>query len=500
MKKFSLWLAALAVAITVTACTDTGTKSAQKHPAPVMKLPVTTASEEAREQFMSGMHATDMGRLIDARGYFEKAVQKDPAFAFAYLALANASNSLTEFTTNLKKAEEAASGASREEQLLIELTRKGFNNDIEGQLATAKTLVELAPESPRTWLALAGVQSGLNQHAEARQSIARAIEIAPSMAAAHMQAGNSYLFGEPKDLNQAEQHIQKAIELAPNEPNPYDLLGDVHRAQGQLEKARDAYTEASKYSGADGSPFQQRGHVNSFLGDYEAARADYDKSIAMARANEAPSYGVYKAFVHVYAGDPSAAIGELKTLASKIDKMDIPEPIGFKIFALGSATNIALHHRMIDEAATLIADWSSLMRTQSEQVGTDVFRRGQEAGIAYIEGMLAVKKGKFDAAEEKANAIAKLLEPDANPRKMESVHELRGAIALEQGRHAEAAEHFRHGNDENDIYIKYLLAKSLEGAGQTGEAMKLFQQVATHNFNAVGFALTRKEAMMKAGS
>ena len=361
-------------------------------------------------------------------------------------------------------------------------------------------MVELAPESPRTWLALAGVQSGLNQHAEARQSIARAIEIAPSMAAAHMQAGNSYLFGEPKDLNQAEQHIQKAIELAPKEPNPYDLLGDVHRAQGQLEKARDAYTEAGKYSGADGSPFQQRGHVNSFLGDYEAARADYDKSIAMGRANEAPNYGVYKAFVHMYAGDPSAAIGELKTLASKIDKMDIPEPTGFKIFALGSATNIALHHRMINEAEMLIADWSSLMRAQSEQVGTDVFRRGQEAGIAYIEGMLAVKKGKFDAAEEKANAIAKLLGPDANPRKMEPVHELRGAIALEQGRHAEAAEHFRQGNHKNDIYVKYLLARSLEGAGQTGEAMKLYQQVATHNFNAVGFALTRKEAMMKAGS
>jgi tetratricopeptide (TPR) repeat protein len=93
-----------------------------------------------------------------------------------------------------------------------------------------------------------------------------------------------------------------------------------------------------------------------------------------------------------------------------------------------------------------------------------------------------------------------LVEPDANPRKMEPVHELRGAIALEQGHYAEAAEHFRQGNHENDIYIKYLLAKSLEGAGQTDEAMKLYQQVANYNFNDVYFALTRKEAMMKVGS
>jgi len=498
MKKLRLWFAALAIVITVTGCTNNGSESAQQQSAPVMVLPVTTISDEARELFMSGVYAMDMGRGIDARGYFEKAVQIDPGFAFAYLNLAFTSNSLEKFTMNLKKAEEAVSGASPEEQLLIEITLKGFDNDVDGQLATAKELFKTAPESPRACLALAGVQSGMNQHAEARQSMTRAIELAPGMAAAYMQACNSYLFGEPRDLDQAEQHIQKAVELAPKEANPYDLLGDVYRAQGQLEKARDAYTEASKYSGDDGSPFQQRGHVNSFLGDYEAARADYDKAIAMGRGNQTASFGVYRAFVHVHAGDASAAMDELKGLAAKIDQMDIPEPIGLKIFAFGSAMNIALHHGMTDEAETLIADWSALMRVQSEKVGTDEFHRSQEAGIAYIEGMLAVKKGEFDKADEKANEVARLVEPDANPRKMEPVHEVRGAIALELGRYEEAAEHFQQGNHKNNIYIKYHLAKALEGAGQTDQAMKLYEDVATWNFNGIGAALTRKEAMNKA--
>ena len=153
---------------------------------------------------------------------------------------------------------------------------------------------------------------------------------------------------------------------------------------------------------------------------------------------------------------------------------------------------------MTDEAEALITDWSALMRVQSEKVGTDEFHRGQEAGIAYIEGMLAVKKGEFDKAEEKANEIARLVEPDANPRKMEPVHEVRGAIALERGRSREAAEHFRQGNHENNIYIKYHLAKALEGADQTDQAMKLYEDVASWNFNSVGLALTRKEAMNKA--
>ena len=511
MKNRRLWFAALTIIVTVAGCSSKYNVSSKPPPepvmvppepamvlpSPVMVLPVTTTSDEAREQFMSGLYAMDMGRIIDARVYFEKAVELDTAFVLAYLNLANAANSIEMFNMNLRKAEKAASGASREEQILIEIARKGFDNDVEGQLTSANELLEIAPESPRANLSLAGVQSGMNRHDEARQSMTRAIALAPDMAAAHMQAGNSYLFGEPRDLDRAEQYMLKAADLAPNEPIPYDLLGDVYRAQGQLEKARDAYTQAGQYSGDDGLPFQQRAHVNSFLGDYEAARADYDKAISMARANQAAVFGVFRAFVHVHAGDPSAAIDELKWLTAEIDKMDIPGPTGTKIFSLGSATNIALHHGMIDEAETLIADWSALMHVQSEKVGTDEFRRAQMAGIAYIEGMLAVKKGEFDKANEKANEIAKLVEPDANPRKMEPVHEMRGAIALEQSNYEEAAGHFQMGNHENNIYIKYHLAKALEGAGQTDQAMKLYEDVATWNFNGAGAALTRKEAIDK---
>jgi len=505
MNNHRLWFAALMIIVTVAGCTSKAKVSSEQMlesvmtmPAPVMVLPVTTTSDEAREQFMSGLHAMDMARFFDARRYLEKAVMLDPAFALAYLNLANSANSFEMFTTNLRKAEETASSASREEQLQIEITRKGFDNDVEGQLSSAMELLEIAPESPRANLYLAGVQTGMNQTAEARESIARAIVLAPNMASAHMQAGNSYLFGEPRDLNQAEQFMQKAADLVPHEPNPYDLLGDVYRAQGQLEMARVAYTMAGTYSGDDGLPFQQRGHVNSFLGDFEAARADYDKAISMARANQAATFGVFRAFVHIHAGDPSAAIDELKWLTAEIDKMDIPGPTGIKIFALASATNIALHHGMIDEAEALIADWSALMYLQSDNVGTDEFRRAQMAGIAYIDGMLAVKKGEFDKASDKYNEIARLVEPDANPRKMEPVHELMGAIELEQGHYKEAAEHFQMGNHENNIYIKYHLAKALEGAGQTDQAMNLYEDVATWNFNGVGAALTRKEAIDKA--
>ena len=496
-----LWTTALVLALPLAGCGDVESPPASDDVTAAaevpMAMPVTTASDEARDAFMEGMQAFDMQRGIDAQAHFARAVELDPDFALAHAMQANSASSLAQFNESLDAAERAAAGASRAEQLFIEMMRQGADNNQEGALATARALTDEVPESPRAWLALANRQAGMNDHAAARQSAGRALELAPGMVTAHLQLANSYMFNTPVDLDQAAQHAQQAIDLAPTEPMPHDILGDVYRAQGRLEEARDAYTEAANHSRDDGSPYQQRGHVNSFLGDFEAARADYDRSIEMARDNQAPSFGVYRAFVHVHAGDPEAAIEELRALADEIDGMDIPEPTGLRIFALGSAARIALHHGMTDEAGALLTDWSALMRAQAEATESEAFGRGQEAAIAYNEALLAVERGDYAAAEAKAEEITRLVEPDANPRKMEPVHEVRGMIALEQGNHAAAVEHLRQGNVENSIYVKYLLAQALEGAGETEEAMSLYADVASWNFNDVGGALTRRAAMEK---
>ncbi len=462
----------------------------------IMAIPVSTSSDAAKTHFLQGMDALDMARGIDAREHFAQAVAADPAFALGYLELAGVGSSLQQFTSNLQKAEEHAASASRPEQLMIEITRKGSNNDVEGQLRAAEELAQVATESPRAWMILAGVQSTLNRHGEARASLAKAIELAPSLAAAHIQLGNSYLFNEPRDLAQAEAHMRHAVELRPEEPNPYDFLGDVQRAQGKLADARQSYTMAAERSPNDGSPIQQRAHVNSFLGDYAAARADYDKAIAMGRANQAPNYAMYRAFVHLHEGNPPGAVDELKQLIARVDGMNVPEPTGVKINLTANAAWIALRQGNTAEAAPLVASLTDLMRQQIATVGTDEFRRGQESGIAYFDALLALSRKDYAAATRKANEIASLVEPMANPRKMEPVHELQGMVSLARGRHAEAAAHLRQAN-QSDIYVRYLLAEALAGAGQTAEARQIYTEVANHNFNSAAFAMIRKDAIAK---
>jgi tetratricopeptide (TPR) repeat protein len=114
-------------------------------------------------------------------------------------------------------------------------------------------------------------------------------------------------------------------------------------------------------------------------------------------------------------------------------------------------------------------------------------------------GLVGGARGDYAAAREHADHINALLAPDANPRKLEPMHQLMGFIALYQRQYSQAADHFRQGNPF-DPYVKYQLAVATEGAGDAAQARKLYREVADYNFNALGFALVRRDAQQKVSS
>lgn len=464
----------------------------------VMKIPVTTESTEALNDYLQGRRALDMGRADDARPQLEEAVAADPDFAMAYLDLSNAANSLEGVKRNLDLAQQHAEGASEVEQLMIEYAVENFNNDVGAQLETARRLTEMQPESPRAWMTLANAQGSAGDVEAARASMSRALEVAPEFTPAHMALGNSYMFVEPRDLATAQRHMEEAVRLAPNEPGPHDLLGDVYRAQGQLEQAAEQYTRVAELDPDAGNGYQQRGHVHSFLGNYEQARADYDAAIELEKGNAKASFGVYRALVNVHEGQSQAAIDELQGLVDRIDQMNIPSPRGQKIFALNTISQIAIHHEMADVAEQAMQRRDALIRQQAEQVGNEAARRQARAIATWGAGILAARKGDYETAVEKANEFMSIVEPSTDPEKYEPAHALLGYTHLWQGNYEEAVTHFEQAN-ENDIYANYHHALALEGAGREAEAQELFEKVANWRFNSAGLALVRNDAAAKTG-
>src|SRR5205809_739736 len=402
----------------------------------VINHPITTSSAEARAHFLEGLREFDLGRLIDANVHFKAAVAADPDFAFAYLNVANTANSLDEFKTSLALAEQNAARASEAERLQIQMTRKDFNNDLPGQLALGQQLVAKYPQSPRAWLALAGAQGALNENVDARESMAKALELSPKLYVAHVIMGNNYIFGEPRDFTKALRHMQEAEALAPDESNAHMFVGDAYRAQKNLAKAREEYLRGHALEPRNAVLLVKAGHANTFLGDYAAARAN--------------------------------------------------------------VVVIATHTKNRAAVEQALKQLEPLLMQQADEAGNPAFTRGQQAQIAYLEGWWAARRGDYQAAQTQADRISQLLEPDANPRKLEPMHQLKGFIALYQGKYQEAAGHLRQGNPF-DPYVKYQLAVATEGAGDEAQAKKLFREIADYNFNALGFALVRKEAQQKAG-
>ena len=464
----------------------------------VIYHPITTSSAEARAHFLEGLREFDLGRFIDANVHFKAAVAADPDFAFAYLNVANTANSLADFKTNLALAEQHAAGASDAERLQIQMARKGFDNDLAGQLALGQQLVQQYPQSPRAWLALGGAQIGLNKNEDGRASIAKALELSPKLYVAHAFMGNDYIFGEPHDFTKALAHMQQAEALAPDESNAHLLVGDAYRAQRNLEKARDEYLRGHELEPRNAVLLVKAGHANTFLGDYAAARADYDSAMAVGRANEKAAYAPFRAYVSVYAGDPAAAIDELNRLVASVDGLGVPDPKANKVAALTNVVVIATHTRNRAAAERALKQLEPLLLEQGDEAGNPAFKRGQQAQIAYLEGWTAARRGDYASAQKQADRITQLLAPDANPRKLEPMHQLEGFIALYQGKYNDAAAHLRQGN-LLDPYVKYQFAVATEGAGDAARAKQLFREIADYNFNAVGFALVRKEAQQKAG-
>lgn len=464
----------------------------------VDEIPVTTTSTAAKMDFVAGQAALDRGDGTQANALFRSAIKNDPGFAYAWYNLGNAAFSNEEFSNSVAKAAAVADKVSEGERLLIEINQRFLDNDFTQQLALSKQLADEYPRSPRAWVNLGNVQTGLSKHVEARASYRKALKVDPGFVPALTALANSFLFNDPKDFDKAAAHFTKAIERQPGEDAWYWGLGDVYRARGDLNTAREFYARSTQLDPSNGTAFVKKGHVNSFLGNYAEARSDYDHGVAVAKSANSAFLANYKMFTWVHAGESKEAVAQLEALYSRVDQMGIPEEQrnGVKVFTLTNGATICMHDDMFDDAERMLELRAGLLRSAAENVGTDEFRNIQEANIAYFAGQLAARRGDMGTARKMAAENRKLVADQKNPRRLENYHDLMGLIALKTRNFDKAIEHYGKANP-NNMYSKYHLALAHEGAGQMDRARELFSEVANWNFNSIGYALVRKDAIAK---
>ena len=418
--------------------------------------------------------------------------------------LGNTALSGEQFVKATRNAEQRAAGGTEGERLWASINMSFVTNDTAEGLRLGKQLVDTYPDAPRAWIVYSGLLAGQNQHDDARMAGERALKLAPDQAITHNNLGFSYLYNDPKDFAKAEQHFQHAVDLDPNEDNYWVNMGDVHRAMRDLEAARNDYSKALQIDGENSIAAVKRGHVNSFLGNFDEARADYDTSIATGQEGNKSTLANYRAFVNLHAGEPQAAVDELKRELERLDTIEMPadQKVGARTFLLINIADISFNYGMLDDADNAVAQLTESLAESGANSGDENFARQQKATAVFWQGKLAVRKGNYETANAKAEEFAALLADDDNPRKMEPYHELLGLAALKRKEYAKAIEHYRQANlstspGAGDVKNAYMLAMALRGAGQTQEADELLQKIADWNFNSAWFAMLRKDASGK---
>jgi tetratricopeptide (TPR) repeat protein len=443
-----------------------------------------------------GERRADEALNDEAYEQFKRAVAADSAFAYGYVKLAEYSLSFDEGKRNRQRAEAYLSTASETERLLIDIERKAFARDNMGALELSQQLVAKHPNNPRAHWELANRQFGAGQVNEGRASMKKAVDLAPQYGAMHLYYGNTFL-SEPKDLAKAEAEILAGQKLWPNQPVSYDLLGDLRRQQNRLDEAAAAYTRQIELDPGQAEGHSQRGHVYTFLGQYDKARADYTNAMRLSKANGPVTYAVFRSLVSVYAGEPDRAIAELEQLAQAIDGMGLPEPEGSKAYALSNVLVIATHTRKFDVAERALGRVDSLRQKLKGRSGSAEINRGLDLAAAFDHGTLAAFKGDYPLAKRKAAEFMKLTANERTPTKNRRAHALLGFVALFEKRYDDAIKEFEQG-DPDSIYQTYHRALALEGAGRAAEAKALFKEVAGHGFNAPGYDLVREDAIARA--
>ncbi|MFQ5739923.1 MAG: tetratricopeptide repeat protein [Acidobacteriota bacterium] len=158
-------------------------------PKPENKIPIGTASDEAREEFLKGRALFEKLLAQNSLKHFDDAVNKDPDFAMAYYYRGLASPSAKEFFDNLKQAVALVDHASEGERLWILGFEAGVNADPTKRGEYYLQLVQAYPEDERAHTTLTSHYNAIQEYESAIAEYKKATELAPDFSTAYNSLG-----------------------------------------------------------------------------------------------------------------------------------------------------------------------------------------------------------------------------------------------------------------------------------------------------------------------
>ncbi len=451
------------------------------------KIPITTSSAEAKQQYVKGRTLAENLRGHDSRQFLGQAATKDPKFALAHYSLALSAPTAKDFFDHLKHAAALADKASEGERLMILGLQAGANADTKAQRDLYERLVAAYPRDERAHFLLGGAYFGQQDMPKAIQEYRKAVEVAPDFAPAYNLLG--YAERQVGEFGEAERAFKKYIELIPGDPNPYDSYAELLMKMGRFDESIAMYQKALA-TDPNFAP-SHLGIANNLMlqGKHDAARAETWK-LQQAARNDGDRRGALFTSAVTYAdeGKFEQALGELKKEYAVAEKINDAAAMSADVVAMG---DVLLEAGKADEARKRYLQ--ALELVQQSDLSAEV-KEDTKLVHHYNLGRVAVRTGDLAGAKQHAATFMKGATAKKNAAETRQSHELAGTIALAEKNFDQAIAELTQGNQQ-DAYTVYRMALAYQGKGDQAKAAELFEKVANQNsLPALNYSFVRAKA------
>ena len=468
------------------ACNKSDSSAARANAAD-SKVPITTKSDEAKKEFLTGQDLSDRLLVQESFAHFQKAAELDPDFATNELALATNAPTTKELLEHVNKAVALADKVTEAEKWQILATQAAVNGDTAKQKEYLDKLVAAYPNDERVQANIGNYYFGQQDLAQTIDHYKKATQIAPNYSPSYNILG--YAYKQQGDYADAEQAFKKYEELIPNDPNPYDSYGELLLKMGRYDESIAQYTKALSINPHfPSSHFGMAGDY-MYMGKPEQAQAEMQKIVDEALND----------------GERRLAYFGMSVVASDGGKFDKAEQAMDKEYAIAQKTN-----DVVSMAADLQAKGNIYFAmpnlTAAKQQFDKSFQMIQGASLdgeikensrllhEFNLAAIAIEQKDFVAAKTHTDEFRRGAEASKNPVQVTQAHELTGRLALAQKDYDTALTELAQANQQDPRNL-WRTSIAYEGKGDSAKAQQWLQQAADFNsLPALPYAFVRTKA------
>ena len=337
---------------------------------------------------------------------------------------------------------------------------------------------------------LAGIYYyGIQDYPNALKHFDKAVAIDNKYASNYNMLG--YVYMRMKNFRQAEEAFKKYIELIPNEANPYDSYAEYLLMQGRYDESIKQYEKALEIDPEYITALIGVGNNYVFKGEYNKARNYYQQYYDNAfNINQKFAALWWKAVTYVYENNISEAIKILDERSKLALENNAPN---YVINGNSYAGMILIENGNIAEGEKYFNNASDFTKSAEMDFAT---RKTYEIYNGLDNCHLKILKKDFDGAEKDLEAIKVEVEKRQVPNEIKYLNLIYGILQYNKGNFGLALEYFNKADKESP-YTWYWEANAQEKVGNTQEAKKIYEKIATSNINSMELALVRNKAIMK---